>query len=202
MIGTRPAGNKNLAFSTICQPADPDALTIDYGGATPPVTPTTTATFNCTASGHYWNAWESGNNILQGSYDNATYAGCMWFDTSALSGKTIRSATLTIRRLNGYGTWDTTKLYLCGTPLAGKSGNPLTNRQTYGSIGSLAENASGTFAIPAQAIQDIANGTTKGLMLYVSGDTHNRGNIYSDNFSAYAGYGASGAPSLSVTYDT
>ena len=202
MVGTRPSGSYSGGWGNMIMPSDPTTLTVDSGSSQPPAPTTTTSTLNCTASGHYWNGWESGNNILQGRYDNATYAGCMWFDTTAISGKTIRSATLTIRRLNGFGTWDTTNLYLCGTTLASKSGNPITGYTSYGSIGSLAESATGTFAIPVQAVQDLADGTTKGLMLYIASDTNNRGNVYSDNFSAYAGYGATEAPVLTVTYDT
>lgn len=201
MSGTRPDGAFVRDLQAITAPSDPTTLTINYGSATPIVPPTTTSTLACTASGHYWNAWENGNTIIQGRYDNAVYAGCMWFNTAAISGKTVRSATLTISRLQGYGTWDNTTLYLCGTTLTGKSGNPKTNAVTYGSIGSLSEGSGGTFAIPVQAVQDLANGTIGGLMLYIANDTSNRGNIYSDNYSAYAGYGGSNAPSLTVTYD-
>ena len=202
MSGTRPDGAFVRDLQAITAPSDPTTLTINYGSATPIVPPTTTSTLACTASGHYWNAWESGNTIIQGRYDNAVYAGCMWFNISAISGKTVRSATLTISRLQGYGTWDNTTLYLCGTTLTGKSGNPKTNAVTYGSIGSLSEGSGGTFAIPVQAVQDLADGTIGGLMLYIASDTTNRGNIYSDNYSAYAGYGSGNAPALTVVYDS
>lgn len=202
MMDTRPDGAYLGDWGAITRPDDPTTLRVDSGSVQPAPPTTTTSTLTCTASGHYWNAWESGNNILQGRYDNATYAGCMWFDTSAISGKTIRSATLTIRRANGFGTWASTTLYLCGTTLTGKSGNPITNAVTYSAIGSLTESTTGTLAVPVAAVQALANGTIKGLMLYIANDTNVRGNIYSDNFSAYSGYGSGNAPSLTVTYDT
>lgn len=202
MQGTRPSGNR--VTYTVLSPNDPANLTIDYGSATPVVNPTTTTTINCKASKTAYDAthWHGDNRIRQGYYDmgssgmNEQY-GCFWFDTSALSGKTVKSALLTLTRISGYGRSSEVNVHLWTTPLTSASGNPTTNAVDHGVIGTIGNGETKQFTIPVAAISASAN---KGFMLRVDDGAVISGRSYSTNYAHYYGYGETTPPVLTVTY--
>lgn len=207
MEGTRPDGTVSLWGCIYA--GDPSALTIDYGSATPVVPPTQTATLACTNSGtHYPSGhWYGGGDkrvrqgfVNLGTSGNNELQGCIWFDTSAISGHTVLSALLTLTRAAGYGRGSDVNVRLYTTPLTGTSGNPLTNAVDYGVIGSIANGETKQFTIPTAAVQALASGTMSGLMLQIGDGALISGRTYSVNYAHFWGYGETTPPSLMVTY--
>ena len=211
MQGTRPSGNR--ATTTVLSPNDMTSLTIDYGTATPVVNPTTTTTISCKASRTAYDAgspkwYNAVGDVPQarlrqgflnmGSSGNNEQYGCFWFDTSALSGKTIKSALLTLTRIAGYGRSSEVSVRLYTTPLTSASGNPLTNAVDQGVLGTIGNGETKQFTIPTAAISASAN---KGFMLRVDDGALISGRGYSDNYAHFYGYGESSAPVLTVTYE-
>ena len=121
----------------------------------------------------------------------------MWFNASALTGKTIKSATLTIKRISGKGRSSSVALKLWTTTLTGKSGKPTDSLVNLGEIGKIANGETATFNIPTSAISVIASGG--GLVLYTEETTNKTGKTYSENYAHFEGVGGS-APVLTVTY--
>ena len=210
---TRPDGAVNTASASLYAPSDPATVTIDYGSATPPqpvVDPTQTAALSCANSGtHYPSGhWFDGGDdkrIRQGYTDMGSSGkhelqGCMWFDATGLSGHTVLSATLTLRRAAGYGRSSEVSVRLYTTPLATTSGNPLTGATDYGLLGTIGNGETKRFTIPAAAVQALADGTAAGLMLQIGDGALISGRTYSANYAHFDGYGETGAPVLDVTY--
>ena len=131
---------------------------------------------------HYgsWSA-DKPSQLYQGMYGSDKYRAVYWFSNSGLSGKTIKTATLTLTRISGSGSGAAIDIHLWGTPLALASGNPTTNRQDYGIIGKLAYGETKEFTIPLTAAQAFAAGSIKALMIDSNESVINsRG--YSDNY--------------------
>lgn len=210
---TRPDGAVYTASACLYAPSDPAAVTIDYGSATPPqpvVDPTQTAALSCANSGtHYPSGhWFDGGDdkrIRQGYTDMGSSGkhelqGCMWFDTTAIAGHTVLSAALTLRRAAGYGRSSEVSVRLYTTPLATTSGDPLTGATDQGLIGTIGNGETKRFAIPAAAVQALADGTAAGLMLQINDGALISGRTYSANYAHFYGYGETVAPVLDVTY--
>ena len=199
MSGTRPDGTYAQENTCLHAPENPDSLTIDYGTSQPPVTPVTTTSYTANVTGTYYPSghWMSSNQMIQGRYDSTRYYGCMWFGASALSGKTIKSATLTIKRIAGAGKSSAVNVTLYTSPVTGKSGNPTTGAVSLGTLGKAANGESVTVTLPTSAIGVIAAG---GALMLDPGDTVNAsGKRYSSNYAHFEGTDAS-APVLTVTY--
>lgn len=166
------------------------------GGSTPtPPSSTTTVTAASVATKTYQvsNGWLSDVTLRQGVYDNITHYGVISFGTTGWSGKTIVSGTLTIRRLNGgKGSSVTVKMKTTTSTAAAGQANPAGTTTDYGAIGTVNINNTLVCAIPAAALQEIANNTRKSLMLYADGATDYAVFAGSDN-STYK-------PSLEVVY--
>lgn len=182
----------------------PTAGGIDY------VAPTEyTQAFNISKHCTYLLAWSrtpdtQANQMTQGSYrgsggNTRFYAGVMWFSgaTSALAGKTVISATLTIRRSNG-GYSNPVPVWLSTTTLTEVNYNTTLEPTltTPVNAGSLDKQASGTFDVTnlMSAIQ--AGG---GIAVY-----ENKNTVVTDTISpAYThfyGKGSDYEPILTVTY--
>ena len=199
MSGTRPDGTYAQENTCLHAPENPDSLTIDYGTSQPPVTPVTTASYTASVTGTYYPSghWISNSSLIQGRYDTTRHYGCMWFSASALSGKTIKSATLTIKRIAGAGKSSAVNVTLYTSPVTGKSGNPTTGAVSLGTLGKAANGESVTVTLPTSAIGVIAAG---GALMLDPGDTVNaNGKRYSSNYARFEGTDAS-APVLTVTY--
>lgn len=203
MSGTRPDGTYAQENTCLHAPENPDSLTIDYGTSQPPVTPVTTASYTANVTGTYYPSghWINDNTIRQGHEGTGSNGrkdyGCMWFNASALTGKTIKSATLTIKRISGKGRSSSVALKLWTTTLTGKSGKPTDSLVSLGEIGKIANGETATFNVPTSAISVIASGG--GLVLYTEETTNKTGKNYSENYAHFEGVGGS-APVLTVTY--
>ena len=203
MSGTRPDGTYAQENTCLHAPENPDSLTIDYGTSQPSVTPVTTESYTASVTGTYYPSghWINDNTIRQGHEGTGSNArkdyGCMWFNASALTGKTIKSATLTIKRISGKGRSSSVTLKLWTTTLTGKSGKPTDSLVNLGEIGKIANGETATFNVPTSAISVIASGG--GLVLYTEETTNKTGKTYSENYAHFEGVGGS-APVLTVTY--
>ena len=124
--------------------------------------------------------------------------GCIWFNLSALSGKTIQAAELTLTRSAGYGNSGSVNVVLYSTTVTERSGNAYSGATSYGQIGTIANGETKTFSIPAQAVADIVSGG--GLMLRVNDGTMIEGRGYSRNYAMFESFGDANSPVLTVTY--
>ena len=199
VAGSRPSGICAGGNPSFLLPSDPSTVTVDTGSAMPAETPVTTASYTATTTGTYYPSghWMSSNQMIQGRYDSTRYYGCMWFGASALSGKTIKSATLTIKRIAGAGKSSAVNVTLYTSPVTGKSGKPTTGAVSLGTLGKAANGESVIVTLPTSAIGVIAAG---GALMLDPGDTVNAsGKRYSSNYARFEGTDAS-APVLTVTY--
>ena len=204
MSGTRPDGTYAQENTCLHAPENPDSLTIDYGTSQPPVTPVTTASFTATATGTYYPSghWVNDNTIRQGHEGTGSNGrkdyGCMWFGASTLSGKTVKSATLTIKRIAGKGRSSSVTMKLWTTTVTGKSGVMAASTMTsLGEIGKIGNGETVTVSVPVSAIGTIAAGG--GLVLYTEETANASGKTYSANYAHFEGTDGS-APVLTVTY--
>ena len=196
--GTRPDGALKTDNPCLFAPSDPAGVSIDYGSAQPAVPETASLTAIAHETGTYYPTghwFNSDSDMRQGIYDTTQYAGCMWFDLSALAGKTVKSASLTLTRVSGVGRSGAIALTLWVTRLSGKSGNALTGAGSYGAIGSIQNGETLTLGIPAAAVQELIDGTAGGLMLYAGDTALISGKKYSANYGKM-----SAEATLSVTY--
>jgi hypothetical protein len=129
----------------------------------------------------------------------------MWFDLSAIRGRTVNQAVLRLHRMGGYGGSRAVEVHLYGTATAydGRSGAPETTVD-YGVIGSAGPNETAMLTIPTQAAADLASGTVKGLMVYTGENETYEGGLVSRNYARFAGETSGNEtrpkPMLSVTY--
>ena len=162
----------------------------------------TTATLN-TNNSHTWGGdWLSTSTFGKALYQGATgdgelRRGCMWFPLTAISGKQIISATLTLKRVSGIGGGGSVKIGIYGTTTASASGNPAVGTK-YAEI-SLANGASGSVDVTS-AVQALADGTIKGLMIYDNNKNKFNGKSYTYGYCKLYGDGSGNEPSISVTY--
>ena len=197
--GTRPSGTWGKGIVSLTAPADLTTLTVNTGSATPTETPVTAVSYTASVTGTYYPSghWIGNNSLIQGRYDTTRYYACMWFSAGALAGKTIRSATLTIKRIAGAGKSSAVNVTLYTSPVTGKSGNPTTGAVSLGTLGKAANGESVIVTLPTSAIGVIAAG---GALMLDPGDTVNAsGKRYSSNYARFEGTDAS-APVLTVTY--
>ena len=205
--GTAPSGGRTAS----CNGQIFDAgVTIDAGAAVAPQTPDSTTVQYATLTKSYCGGWRSDTvDVVQGAYSEAGYSsglswnyGCMWFGglRSVLSGKTVKSATLTLQRKTGSGSSAARTLYLCAITNAAASGAP-SIAANYGAIGTLGRAQQATFAIPLAAVQGLANGTFGGLCLYESPYNFGASN-WSGNYMRIAGTDSSYKPYLQVVYNS
>lgn len=203
VAGSRPSGLCAGGNPSFLLPADPSTITVNTGSATPTETPVTTTSYTANVTGTYYPSghWINDNTIRQGHEGTGSNGrkdyGCMWFNAGALAGKTIKSATLTIKRISGKGRSSSVALKLWTTTLTGKSGKPTDSLVSLGEIGKIANGETATFNVPTSAIGVIASGG--GLVLYTEETTNKTGKTYSENYAHFEGVGGS-APVLTVTY--
>lgn len=205
VAGSRPSGICAGGNPSFLLPSDPSTVTVDTGSATPAETPVTTASYTATTTGTYYPSghWINSDNYIRQGFEGKTSTrkdyGCMWFNASGLSGKTIKSATLTLTRRSGKGRSSSVTVTLWTTTLTGKSGKPTDSMVSLGEIGKIQNGETVTFSIPTSAISVIAAGG--GLVTY-TGETANAANKdYSPNYAHFYGVDTDGpAPVLTVTY--
>lgn len=197
--GSKSTGENGQIFAT--------GVTVDYGTAIPVVPPENTAKLY--ADTKSWRgSWRTDTlDVIQGVYSDAGYysglnwhRGCMWFSSlkSVLAGTTIKSATLTLHRKAGSGSFSAMPVYLCAISNTWASGTPsiLVN---YGSIGTIGRDSQVTFTIPNAAVTGLASGLYGGLCLYEP--IYNFGSsTYSNGYMRMAGSDLSTKPYLLVVY--
>ena len=203
--GTVPSGGRTSS----CTGQIFDAgVTTDSGTSVAPQTPDDTTLQYATLTKSYRGGWRTDTvDVVQGVYSEAGYSaglswnyGCMWFGglRGVLSGKTVKSATLTLYRKTGSGSGAARTLYLCAITNTTASGAP-TVAANYGAIGILGRAEQMTFAIPPAAAEGLANGTFGGLCLYESPYNFGASN-WSANYMRIAGTDSSDKPCLRVIY--
>ena len=203
--GTVPSGGRTSS----CNGQIFDAgVTTDAGATVAPQTPDDTTLQYATLTKSYRGGWRTDTvDMVQGVYSETGYSGglswnygCMWFGglRGALSGKTVKSATLTLYRKTGSGSGAARTLYLCAITNTTASGAPAV-AANYGAIGTLGRAEQMTFAIPPAVAEGLANGTFGGLCLYES--PYNFGaSKWSANYMRIAGTDSSYKPCLRVIY--
>ena len=203
--GTVPSGGRTSS----CNGQIFDAgVTTDAGATVAPQTPDDTTLQYATLTKSYRGGWRTDTvDVVQGVYSEAGYSGslswnygCMWFGNlrGVLSGKTVKSATLTLYRKTGSGSSAARTLYLCAITNTTASGAPAV-AANYGAIGALGRAEQMTFAIPLAAAEGLANGTFGGLCLYESPYNFGASN-WSANYMRIAGTDSSYKPCLRVIY--
>lgn len=199
VAGSRPSGLCAGGNPSFLLPADPSTITVNTGSATPTETPVTTTSYTASVTGTYYPSghWIGNSSLIQGRYDTTRHYACIWFNAGALAGKTIKSATLTIKRIAGAGKSSAVNVTLYTSPVTGKSGKPTTGAVSLGTLGKAANGESVTVTLPTSAIGVIAAG---GALMLDPGDAVNAsGKRYSSNYARFEGTDAS-APVLTVTY--
>ena len=175
-------------------------VTVSQGSKPTPVPAPTSASVTANLIDSWYSsskAWLNSDNYMRQGYTSSSgeWSGCMWFATSAFSGKTIKSATLTIKRDDGYGRAGAVTLKLWGTTATTNSGNPNTNAVSYGALGTIENGETKTFTLPVAAAQALASGTIKGFMLRTDDGGVMSGRTYSYNYCRI-----STMPVLAVTF--
>jgi hypothetical protein len=197
---SRPSGKWAAGNPSFLSPSDPSSLTINTGSATSVETPVVTASYTASMTGTYYPSghWIGNSSLIQGRYDTTRHYACMWFNgASALTGKTVKSATLTIKRISGAGKSSAVNVTLYTTPVTGKSGNPTTGAVSLGTLGTAANGESVMVNLPTSAISTIVSG---GALMLDPGDTANAsGKKYSTNYARFEDTDRT-APVLTVTY--
>ena len=145
------------------------------------------------------NGWLStsqyGSAIYQGAVDGVLRRGCMWFDASAIQGKEILSATLSVRRMTGIGGGGAVEVGVYGTTATAPSGTPAIGTKYAGA--SIAREETKVIDVTA-AVQALAAGSIGGLMLYDTNTKTFSGKAYTYNYSKFYGSGTAHAPVLTV----
>ena len=165
------------------------------GVDTPTVEATKTATFGCASMKSYRavDGWKSGK-VYQGKYNSSNPSSYNYYglyvlgDTiinqikSTLSGKTIKSVKMTVKR-NSEGGTDTAgvSINLCGTTSTGIGSTPAITKTYKTNMGTIRKGATYTATIPNVVITDIMAGTIKSLMLHKTDQTNY--SIFADTFS-------------------
>ena len=165
----------------------------------------TTATYPATSTGSYKGSGSKyRNEVGQGWWSGiGRIRGCMWFDNStirsALSGRTIRSATLRLAMRSGVGRGASVTVELCGTAASSGASSAAVTK-SYGVIGTTSPGEVTTITIPNEAITDLRSGTINGLMLYSSDTGAYKDRDYSKNYAIFDGASDGTPPMLTVVY--
>lgn len=176
------------------------SVSVNQGSKPTPVPAPTSANVTANLIDSWYSsskAWLNSDNYMRQGYtsNNGEWSGCMWFNTSTFSGKTIKSATLTVKRDNGYGRSGEVTLKLWGITATTNSGNPNTSAVSYGALGTIENGETKAFTLPIAAAQALASGTIKGFMLRSDDGGVMSGRTYSYNYCRI-----STMPVLAVTF--
>lgn len=164
----------------------------------------TTATCKGTSS---WMSGQLRQNFYQGL---GACKACIWFDNttlrSDLSGKTVKSATLKLKRVSGSGRSGAVSVTAQGLTLPSASGTVSndTSASVYGGyssvLGTIANGETVAFALPVTMINALVSGTIQGFALY-AGETAQEGTRgFSKNYCRFDAVGDEGAPVLTINY--
>lgn len=219
LTGTQPCNSTTWAsYTATAGQVFTDKVTVDQGSKPTADPEPTTVTINAAATDTYTPSqsfWISG--VLRQGYTDSVgmLRACMWFnstDISALSGKTVKQASMRLTRNRSHGASYGVSVKLYGTTMSSsKTGAPalsksyglvVANSDTDTTLG-LVWNETESFTIPTAAINDLVSGDMSGLML-VSDDDHVwSSRLYSRNYAQFLGVSESTSdtiPMLTVSY--
>lgn len=189
ILGSRPPGTNSAdASSNILNNKDP----VDSGTAAQPETVSSVTLTATNTRTHDGGGWYSGTNVLsQGVRSGTTFRGYMWFDLSAISGKTIKAAAIRLYRRAGVGSGNPVKVLVGAHNASGPSG-PMNLISGFNDliVGMVDQKEVLKASIATEAAQHLANGTATGL--YIHSD--------STGYAQFDGYDGAYAPQLYVTY--
>ena len=188
--GSTATGGSTSASSSTLTAASYDAVT----------------TATCRNSG----SWTSGQLRQNFATGLGVCKGCVWFDNSAirsaLSGKTVRSATLRLHRVSGSGRSSAVQVTARGLTLTGASGTVpnSTSAEVYGGLsamlGTIGNGDTVALALPVNLVNALISGSINGIALY-AGETAQTGNRgFSANYCRFDGVGDQFAPVLTINY--
>lgn len=188
--GSTATGGSTSASSSTLTAASYDAVT----------------TATCRNSG----SWTSGQLRQNFATGLGVCKGCVWFDNSAirsaLSGKTVRSATLRLHRVSGSGKSSAVQVTARGLTLTGASGtvSNSTSAAVYGGLsamlGTIGNDETVALALPVNLVNALISGSINGFALY-AGETAQIGNRgFSANYCRFDGVGDQFAPVLTISY--
>ena len=188
--GSTATGGSTSASSSTLTAASYDAVT----------------TATCRNSGS-WTSGQLRQNFVTGL---GVCKGCVWFDNSAirsaLSGKTVRSATLRLHRVSGSGRSSAVQVTARGLTLTGASGTVpnSTSASVYGGLsamlGTIGNGETVAMALPVKIVNALVSGSINGIALY-AGETAQTGNRgFSANYCRFDGVGDQFAPVLTINY--
>lgn len=188
--GSTATGGSTSASSSTLTAASYDAVT----------------TATCRNSG----SWTSGQLRQNFATGLGVCKGCVWFDNSAirsaLSGKTVRSATLRLHRVSGSGKSSAVQVTARGLTLTGASGtvSNSTSAAVYGGLsamlGTIGNGETVALALPVNIVNALVSGSINGIALY-AGETAQSGNRgFSANYCRFEGVGDQFAPVLTISY--
>ena len=188
--GSTATGGSTSASSSTLTAASYDAVT----------------TATCRNSG----SWTSGQLRQNFATGLGVCKGCVWFDNSAirsaLSGKTVRSATLRLHRVSGSGRSSAVQVTARGLTLTGASGTVpnSTSADVYGGLsamlGTIGNGDTVAMALPVNIVNALVSGSINGIALY-AGETAQTGNRgFSANYCRFDGVGDQFAPVLTINY--
>ena len=188
--GSMATGGSTSASSSTLTAASYDAVT----------------TATCRNSG----SWTSGQLRQNFATGLGVCKGCVWFDNSAirsaLSGKTVRSATLRLHRVSGSGRSSAVQVTARGLTLTSASGTVpnSTSADVYGGLsamlGTIGNGDTVAMALPVNIVNALVSGSINGIALY-AGETAQTGNRgFSANYCRFDGVGDQFAPVLTINY--
>ena len=211
MTGGMPCASTTWGASVWGGQAITGGVTVDQGSKpSAPAVTTKTVSYKANNSDVYagggWNNY-SAEDIYQG-YTTALgeHRGCFWFDNatirSALNGKTIKQATLTLYQMGGVGRNQPVQVNLEGITATSGAGSSPVGKPEYGVIGTtLGVNQATTFTLPTAVITDLVKGTINGLMLRTGETSVMKNDDNSYHYARFAGKAtAANAPVLTVVY--
>lgn len=205
-VGYQPSSTATLAPAEIRGGMFRDGgCAVDQGSGGAAIPTLTTVSYTATATGSYKGSGsEYRNDVAQGWYDSiGRIRGCMWFDNttirSAMSGRTVLSATLQLAMRSNVGRGTSVTVELSGTySNSGASSAAVT--KSYGVLGTANPGETVSFALPVAAVTDLVNGAINGLMLYSSDTGAYKERDYSKNYAVFDGAADSAPPVLTVIY--
>lgn len=207
--GTQPCAETGFTYSAFAGDVIAQSVTVDQGSSSSAEAQPATASYAAANTDSYGDGWSrfDDNDVRQGYTENAgEIRGCMWFDNeairAALSGKTVRQASLSLHQLKGYGRGVGVNVYLKGTAMdyAGRSGSPAIAAD-YGLIGATEPGETTEITIPVQAVNDLVSGTINGLMLIADDGEAYKDRTYSKNYARFSGETTgSNLPVIKITY--
>lgn len=211
LAGTQPCHQTTwTAYKATCGQIFTENVTVDQGSKPTAEAEPTTVTYNFTSADSYAGGWGyfEDEDVRQGYISGRRIYGTIWFDAAtiktALTGKTIKQASLRLYMQSGVGRGVSVSVQTYGTNMAydGRSGAPALTT-TYGTIGSTTPGQLNEITIPTQVITDIVNGTIQALVLYSDDTDYYSGRSYSKNYARFDGSTSgdgSTRPRLTVTY--